>query len=277
MKAQLSILVIDDEVSLNEIYSKFLAKIGAVVTFCDHPQKGWHAIDKEEYDLIITDLKMPVISGDEFISITRSSKLNAHTPIILCSGHINKLVITEMARESKIYFLAKPFESASLLELIKKALGVKHIVQNENHECADRWLKTFTRQLSKVTGEVDGTFVTPVKMDQFEVWNFETISLHFFILERVEGKNDQQTLGITLLMKPKSFLKIAGKIQGTDYKEIESETMDVWKDLLGSIQQLSGRVTFSKVLSQEFISRPEINSSYFKFSTKMGEILVYLN
>lgn len=125
MTNKLSILVIDDETSLENVYTTFLSKMGAEVTYFDHPQKGWRAIEKEKYDLIVTDLRMPVISGDEFISIVRGSKLNAHTPIILCSGYINKLVVTETTRASKIYFLSKPFDSKSLLELATKALGVK--------------------------------------------------------------------------------------------------------------------------------------------------------
>lgn len=267
MKNTLSILVIDDEVSLKDIYTNFLAKIGAKVDFFDHPQKGWRAIDKEEYDLIITDLKMPIISGDEFISIVRASKLNAHTPIILCSGHINKLIITEMARESKIYFLAKPFDSSSLLDLVKKAVGVKQVGQTESQAINELWLKAFAGSLSKMTGES----IAPTVLDHFEQWNFETLSLNFFITK------ENETLNITLLMKLKTFLKMAGMIQGTQYKEIESETLHVWQKLLNNVMKGTGRVTFSKLLSQEFLTLPEQKSSFYKLNASFGEVLVYLN
>lgn len=266
----MKILVIDDEVSLKDVYSNFLAKLGVIVDFCDHPQKGWLAIDKEEYDLIITDLKMPIITGDEFISIVRSSKLNAHTPVILCSGHINKLIMTELARESKVYFLAKPFDSASLIGLVKKTLGVKQAAASASQDpqaINDKWLQAFSQKLS----EMGESTTAPHKLDHFGQWNFETIGLHFSL------KSGNETLNVTLLMMLKTFLKIAGKIQGTQYKEIEPEILHVWQDLIDTLFPETGRVTFSKILSHEFLSLPEQKTACYKFNTSLGEVLVYLN
>lgn len=125
MSKKTKVLVIDDEISLEKVYKTFLNKLGAEVEFFDHPQKGWKAIDMTIYDLIITDLKMPIITGDEFISIVRGSRLNAHTPIILSSAHIDRPVMAELSRQSKVYFLNKPFDSQKLNELFTKVLGVK--------------------------------------------------------------------------------------------------------------------------------------------------------
>lgn len=261
MKNKLSILVIDDETSLENVYMTFLGKIGADVVYCDHPQKGWREIEKKEFDLIITDLKMPVITGDEFISIVRSSKLNVSTPIILCSGFINKLVVTEMARESKIYFLSKPFDSKTLLDLVEKALGVKKSDEVGVTTLNEKWIQDFTTKLSSVTKES----VSIEKLTQFEIWNFESVGLNFFVTKASEQ------LSVTMLMKSKTFLKIAGVVQGTQYKDIEAETLSVWQDLLNS------RVTFSKMLSQEILTETGYKSSFYKFNTPNGEILAFLN
>jgi CheY-like chemotaxis protein len=267
MKNNLSILVIDDEAPLVDLYKGFLGKIGADVTFFDHPQKGWKAIDKKEYDLIITDLKMPVITGDEFISIVRASKLNAHTPIILCSAFINKLVITEITRASKIYFLTKPFDSKTLLELVTKAVGVKKAESTENQNLNEVWLQDFTAKLSTLMLEK----VEQSKIAHFELWNYESICLNLFITKGEEHHC------ITLLMKLKTFLKIAGKIQGTQYTEIESETLDVWQELLASVISGTQRVTFSKLLSQEIITQKGQESGFYKINTAHGEIQIFLN
>lgn len=269
MKKKLAILVIDDEVSLEAIYTNFLTKLGADVTYCDHPQKGWRLIEKESYDLIITDLKMPVITGDEFISIVRESKLNNHTPIILCSGYINKLVITEMAREGKVYFLSKPFDSKGLLDLVGKILDVKkpEPAVSGSQVLSEKWLKDFTKKLQKVSeGEV-----TVENIKQFEAWNFDTISINFYVFK------EEENIGVTLLLQLKTFLKMAGKIQGTQYKDIEDETLTVWQDLISSVSNKSGRLTFSKILRQEIINNPGQSSAFYQFNTNLGEILVFLN
>ena len=267
MKNKLSILVIDDETSLGNVYTTFLEKIGADVIYCDHPQKGWREIEKQEFDLIITDLKMPVITGDEFISIVRTSKLNTHTPVILCSGYINKLVITEMARESKIYFLSKPFDSKSLLDLVGKALGVKKSDGANAQALNEKWLQSWTEKLIDITKEKVES--TPLK--QFELWNFESVSLNVFVT------NENERLAVTLLMKSKTFLKVAGQIQGTQYKEIESEALSVWQELLEETYKGTARVTFSKLLSQEILTQPAHRPEFYKFNTQLGEILAYLN
>ncbi len=267
MKNKLSILVIDDEAPLEDIYKNFLAKIGANVVFFDHPQKGWRAIDKEEYDLIITDLKMPIITGDEFISIVRSSKLNSRTPIILCSAFINKLVISEITRESKVYFLNKPFDSKILLELVTKAVGVKRSDLADHQTLNEKWLQAFSKTLSGLGGKA----VEYNPIDKFELWNFESITFNFVIVK------DNEQLNVSLLMKLKTFLKIAGIIQGTQYKDIEHENLHVWQELMHKSLEGTGRVTFSKVISQEILTLPEQKSSFYKFETSFGEVLAFLN
>lgn len=263
----MSVLVIDDEVSLEDVYRNFLAKLGAEVEFYDHPQKGWRAIDKQEYDLIITDLKMPVITGDEFVSIVRSSKLNSHTPVILCSAYINKLVMTEMTRESKVYFLTKPFDSKSLLDLATKAVGVKRSEDMSEQGSNQSWLDLFVNKISEVSAEK----IDVKKVDHFDVWNFDSVSIN------TSFSQGKEVHTITLLMKLKTFLKIAGLIQGTQYKEIEAEALHRWQDLLKSVHPDSGRATFTKVLSQEMLSVQGQQAVLNKLHSPSVEILIHLN
>jgi hypothetical protein len=54
----------------------------------------------------------------------------------------------------------------------------------------------------------------------------KTIALHLTIAE------ESKQLGISMIIKSNTFLKIAGIIQRTQYKEIEAETLSVWQELL---------------------------------------------
>lgn len=265
MEYKLKILVIDDEVSLENIYTSFLQKIGAIVTFCDHPQKGWQAIDRNKYDLIITDLRMPAITGDEFITIVRNSKLNALTPIILSSAYINKLTITELNRASKVYFLTKPFDSKTLLELVDKAIGTKEKSIKDIGPQNDKWLKSFTDKMSSLTkGSIEIE-----KIEKFELWNFESVSVSFCILE------DSNPIAVTLVMKIKSFLKIAGSIQGTQYKNLEQETLVIWENLLKDINKDTYKITFSKIISQEILLKPAQVPAFYKIIMGHEEVQVF--
>lgn len=269
MEKQLSVLIIDDEASLEVIYKNFLTKLGqdVSVTFCDHPQKGWREIDKERFDLIITDLKMPVITGDEFVSIVRASKLNAHTPVILCSAYINKLVMTEMTRESKVYFLSKPFDSKALLELAGKAIGVKKGEQAPTHLDRPVWMESFAQKIAALTVEK----IEVVENETSEIWNFESVCIHTSYLDKNEVHN------VTLLMMVKSFLKVAGLVQGTQYREIEQEALERWQDFLATLPGGSSRATFSKVLGQEFLRVSGQQESQYKIHSLTMDILIFIN
>jgi CheY-like chemotaxis protein len=263
----LSILVIDDDPSIGMLFTNMLEFSNAKVVFCDHPQKGWKAIDKEEFQLIITDLKMPVISGDEFIKIIRSSRLNHLTPIILCSGDLDKFVMAELINESKVYFLPKPFEHKTLLDLISKALFPKVNIHKSSQPLHEKWLASFSQKLKQIgIGKTEA-----VKFENFALWNFESISATFNIRE------DLAELGVSLLLKPKTFLDLAGKIQDTHYKKMEPETLLIWQDLLKTIYQDTGRVTFSRLVGQDFLSVPGQELQFYILTTDIGEILVYLN
>lgn len=267
MENKFTVLVIDDERPLENIYTAFLAKIGATVTFCDHPQKGWQAIDKEKFTLIITDLRMPAITGDEFIKIVRDSKLNSNTPIILSSAFINKLVVTEMSRESKVYFLSKPFESKTLFELVNKAIGLQVTDGIENTAAYENWLHHFSEKFSAITK-------APVEMEKinsFDLWNFESISLTIF------SQENSSALSVNLLMKTKTFLKIAGLIQGTQYKDIEDENLSVWQNFFNEMNVGVVKMTCSKVLSQKILLMPGQKPAFYKLNSSHEEILIYLN
>ena len=101
------------------------------------------------------------------------------------------------------------------------------------------------------------------------MWNFESINLNCFAVQGSEA------ISVTLLMKPSTFLKIAGKIRGTQYKDIDAEALHIWQDQLTNNED--NCVTFSKVLSQEIITLPDQTSSFYKLTSNDGEILIYLN
>lgn len=259
--SNLKILIVEDELSLKEVYSKFLEKISADVTFCDHPQKGWKAIDKDKYDLIITDLKMPIIEGDEFIKIIRNSKLNQNTPVILCSGHMDKKVLSELNRESKLYFLNKPFDSKTLLELIEKTQDRLYIPKAViNNEIFEKLFNKWQAQI-KIT-----------KTDQFDVnqiWNFDSVLLNTII------NLDGQEFSLSVLMHVKSFLIIAGKLHGTLYKELDDEVYAVWKDMFQKLEMGNTKVQFFKVRGLSFLDF-EINHLK-KVYIDQEELIFYLN
>ena len=118
MKDLVKVLVVDDDSLVRELVSEILAEEGYSASGVSN---GIEAIKKlkagEKFDLIISDIEMPVMTG---IELAREMRSISSVPLILMSGNI-------YTKEESIaladYFLLKPFEFNDLLSAVKKALG----------------------------------------------------------------------------------------------------------------------------------------------------------
>lgn len=93
------VLLIEDDASLREIYSMALELDGYEVTSAENGREGLalltNALTPYIPDCVVTDLRMPVMSGEKFIEVIRTSygERFARVPIIVCTafgGEVNK-------------------------------------------------------------------------------------------------------------------------------------------------------------------------------------------
>ena len=120
-----NILLIDDDWWVLDSARCFLQHVGYEVTTACSGQEGITLIDNGyEYDLVITDIRMPGISGNELAKQIRSSDC-PHVPIVAISGFHD-----DVEQELFDFILQKPFELKILAKtirmLVKKAesLGI---------------------------------------------------------------------------------------------------------------------------------------------------------
>lgn len=120
-----TILIVEDSATTRSLIRAVIDELGDVETV--EAASGFEALKmlpQQEYDLIITDINMPDINGLELISFVRNNPLYARLPIIIVS--------TERSEEDKkrgmalgaTSYVAKPFKSGELQEIIKKTIGL---------------------------------------------------------------------------------------------------------------------------------------------------------
>ena len=103
------ILCIDDEPEILRILIQYLDMIGHTVKSAPGGEEGWKILDSYQpgFDLIITDVRMPGMTGLQFLEKLRG--LGLDTPVVVISGH-NDHELAEAARQFGILqILAKPF------------------------------------------------------------------------------------------------------------------------------------------------------------------------
>lgn len=115
------VLVVDDEDAIRDLLSRTLALADYEV---DSAPDGRTAVDRMriiDYDLLITDLRMPGVDG---LSVIREARrLNADIPIIIVTGHSSEASAIEAINLGVQGYLVKPFRVPRVLAAAAKALG----------------------------------------------------------------------------------------------------------------------------------------------------------
>ncbi|MGO9144831.1 MAG: response regulator [Desulfomonilia bacterium] len=116
------ILFVDDELILVELAEKMFNKLGYTVVTKSSSSEALELFQKDpdKYDLVITDLTMPVMTGDRVAQRIMESRPDI--PIILCSRY-SENISEEKAKKIGIReFVMKPLEMKTLAKAIRKAL-----------------------------------------------------------------------------------------------------------------------------------------------------------
>jgi signal transduction histidine kinase/DNA-binding response OmpR family regulator len=119
------ILFIDDERPISEMSRQRLSLLGYRVTVA---HSSLEALDRlsagpDDYDLIITDMTMPQMSGDRLAM--EAKKINPKVPIILCTGYSKKISPEKAAAIGIDAFLMKPVALDEMAETIRKVLDTR--------------------------------------------------------------------------------------------------------------------------------------------------------
>jgi two-component system, sensor histidine kinase SagS len=119
------ILVADDNESMREMIADILRKYGAEVTIASCGLEAIEHLGRQEYDLVISDIRMPDRNGYQVFQAARNRR--AGTPVILTTafGHDSEHCIIDASREGLEAVLYKPFRAAAMLASVRKALATR--------------------------------------------------------------------------------------------------------------------------------------------------------
>lgn len=118
----MKILICDDEEIILSALSFRLAKEGYEVDTVLDGKQAMDKINKNDYDLIITDIMIPFFTGLELVSMIRSTPGKEDTPIIILSGVGLEEMVLEAFQLGANDFVTKPFSPNELSLRIKNLL-----------------------------------------------------------------------------------------------------------------------------------------------------------
>jgi len=121
-----TIMVVDDEKNIREGLGKVLELEGYNTILADTGSDAITLLNDNEVDLVITDLKMPKLSGEKLLSIISTNY--PAIPVIILTGHGTIESAVDAMRNGAYDFITKPINFDRFLLLIKRALSNRELI-----------------------------------------------------------------------------------------------------------------------------------------------------
>jgi len=119
MPDKIKLLIVDDEVKFLDSIAKRLELRDFDVIKATNGQDALEIAGKEQFDLVLLDLKMPGLNGKQVLEILKRE--HKFLEVIILTGHGSLDSAVECTRIGAFDYLPKPYEFENLLEKIQKA------------------------------------------------------------------------------------------------------------------------------------------------------------
>ena len=123
----MKILIIDDERSIRNSLKEILADEGYDVDVAENGQQGCEMVEKEKYDVIFCDIKMPVMDGVE--TLAKLNSMGIDSAVVMISGHADVDTAVDCIKKGAFDFIQKPLDLNRILITIKNAKDKVHLVK----------------------------------------------------------------------------------------------------------------------------------------------------
>ena len=118
-----AILTVDDSASIRQAIKIALSGEGYSVTEAENGAEGLEKGSAGGYDLIVTDLNMPVMDGLAMIRELRKRPAGAGVPILFLTTESDAQVKAQAKEAGATGWLTKPFDPEQLVRIVKKVLA----------------------------------------------------------------------------------------------------------------------------------------------------------
>lgn len=231
-KAKANVLSVDDEEVIRSLIKRVMTKAGYAVKLAASGEEGLKIMNKESFDLVIIDLKMPGMGGMAFLG--KMKELYPDTEAVILTGFGDIDTAVDAMKKGAFNFVTKPFTKDTFLSIIERALE-RRLMKKEMEE-AKSAVREIEDEAAKRIGKLEGQ-VAAVEEAKRELGDqFNAIKQQL-----VDGTGNQGELE----KKVMSLEKVASQIKGMEEKLIvsEKEKKDALKKAKNLEKELSSNVS----------------------------------
>ena len=147
MEAKANILIVDDEKNIREGLRISLNRDGHNIFLASDGVEALQLLESEEIDLVVADLKMPNMDGEELMKRILENYFNI--PVIILTGHGTIEKAVELMRDGAYDFLTKPLNLEKLSLIVERAISKRRLII-ENRDLHE---KIKNSQAGKIIGK----------------------------------------------------------------------------------------------------------------------------
>lgn len=149
MVNEATILIIDDELPLREALAANLERENYSLVFAENGEEGLARLQEISPDLIILDLKMPVMDGFEFLRRIDAKPADPFSVIVL-TGFADDDGVQSCYRAGVTSFLQKPFNVYQLRGMVRSAVTLRQLT-NKLNELVDERTSALQQRVTEIT------------------------------------------------------------------------------------------------------------------------------
>ncbi|PYS49553.1 MAG: DNA-binding response regulator [Acidobacteria bacterium] len=146
-----AILVVEDDAENRAAMVKVLEAAEYKVLETDNGQQALDILNLETIDILVTDLRLPVMDGVELLK--RAKALGQDVEVIMITGHGTVEIAVEAIKEGAYDFITKPVKKAQLLRAVEKA-AEKQYLSRENRQLRQQLNQSGTRHIIYASAEM---------------------------------------------------------------------------------------------------------------------------
>ena len=224
MNEKIMILVVDDEKVVRDGCHRVLSGKGYKVLTAENGRQALDLLAGEVIDMILLDLKMPVMSGEEMLGIT--TEKYPGIPVIIITGHGTVDTAVECMKNGAYDFITKPFQMDQFLLTITRAAEKRKLEQKARQFEQENIRNLYDLNLEKsrlktiINRMANGVMVTNRNLE---------VVLHNPALMRLAEitKEVENPAPVTEIINDESLINTLKQIQGGETPDNESISQEI--------------------------------------------------
>ncbi len=224
------ILVVDDEPVIREVLSDLLAGEGYTVRTAENGAVALQELMRVPYNLVLTDLKMPVMGGEELLA--KMAEKNIKKIVIVLTAFATVETAIQTMKNGAYDYVMKPFKIDEITLIVRRALE-KERLERENVQLRE------AQRLYEISEAMSST----LSLDR--------------VLEIITqtAKRESEADVVGLVLWDEEGRKWRTKICETDIKDISSDELDAYLDLetLGSAHASGTAILFPPAGTEPYV------------------------